>query len=232
MDVPPSPPVAPTDPCTPTSSSRSNRAPIKIDPTRPSWARERMAGHGLIFDDRNAPIRCPELRDKIEELLGWDLSPPPNEHSVRTYKYRKDEYRTDNERTRIRQMMPLLVKDAHRVLLPGHKDQSEPKDFTVETWESHGLKVITETDFHRMQGSKDIKIHMTRVRTVALDDDDALGTIRRHLHNIIHWGLIHRLPDLEAFHKKLRAVEPTFWKELQERAKKEQNEKASKKRKK
>ncbi|KAL8937239.1 MAG: hypothetical protein Q9211_003782, partial [Gyalolechia sp. 1 TL-2023] len=370
MEVPPS--ASPANLSTPTSSVRANRAPIKIDPTRPSWIRERMAGHGLIFDDSDdsdALIRYPKLRDKIEEIMGWDLSSPPNEHSVKTYKYRKNEYRTDNERTWIRQMMPMLVPEAHGVLLPGHKDLSEPKNFKVETWESHGLKVITETDFHRTAlpngymemgfdqelakaftredglsnprpdecygfttrrfitpndplwtketmgllqiaprmhhpfmlvegkgatgnpidaeneaqrdgaclvtagqilyddigepapmgadlrtmvfsvtlgvdtckvwanwaeklGSKHVNIHMTRVRTVALDADDALGMIRRHLHNVIHWGLIHRLPDLEAFHKKLRAVEPTFWKELQERAKKEQDEKANKKRKK
>ncbi|KAL9627671.1 MAG: hypothetical protein Q9164_007531, partial [Protoblastenia rupestris] len=43
-----------------------------------------------------------------------------------------------------------------------------------------------------------VRVHMTRVKTKALDDDDVLEKIRSYTHNILHWGLVERLPDLEA----------------------------------
>lgn len=334
-----------------------------------------MANHGLIFDDETAPERHKDLKRKVDEILGWELSLPPNEHSIKTYKYRQKAYRTTNERTWMRQMMPLLVKDSFRVPVAGYGHPAEPKQYTTETWESHGLIVTTETDFHRAthpngyinmefdhelanalakedgltnprpdecygfatnyfaqpddplwttetmalqeispfmhhpflvvegkgasgnpidaenQAQRDgaclitaarlllqdmgepgglgadlrtmvfsvtlgvdickvwvhwaearahsTKIHMNRVKSTSLDDDDALGKIRGHLHNILHWGLIARLPELKAFHGKLRACEPKHWAEIQERytreqekRKKDQEERAKKKRKK
>ncbi|KAI4121623.1 MAG: hypothetical protein LQ338_006260 [Usnochroma carphineum] len=370
MGPPPSPFAVPViaNPSTPVSSSRSDRSPIKADPGNASWARACMANHGLLFDDEDAPERCGGLKTKVDEILGWELSLPPNEESVKAYKFRQKAYRTANERTWIRQLMPLLVKDPFPVSVPGNKDPSEPKQYTTETWASHGLIVTTETDFRRTTlpngyidmgfdeelakalakedgltnprpdecygfapkhfaqpdyppwttetmalqeiaplmhhpflvvegkgasgnpidaenqaqrdgaclvtaarllfddmgepggigadlrtivfsatlgvdsckvwvhwaevGEHNTKIHMNQVRSTSLDDFDALAKIRGHLHNILRWGLVARLPELKTFHNMLRAYEPKHWTDLQAKHKKEQEEQANKKRKK
>ena len=52
-----------------------------------------------------------------------------------------------------------------------------------------------------------VQFHMTLVRSTSLNGNDALNTIRGYLHNILKWGLIDRAPELEEFHKRLRAFD-------------------------
>ncbi|KAL9607030.1 MAG: hypothetical protein Q9167_008017 [Letrouitia subvulpina] len=61
-----------------------------------------------------------------------------------------------------------------------------------------------------------VKFHMTLVRTKDLEDDDALSAIRGYLHNILKWGLMDRVPELEEFHERLRTFEFKVWKAVQD----------------
>lgn len=61
-----------------------------------------METHSVIFNDQDALDRYPNLQEKVNEILGWQLSYPSNDDSAKTYKYRIKTYCTGNERTWLR----------------------------------------------------------------------------------------------------------------------------------
>lgn len=287
----------------------------------------------------------------MEDILGWEPSAPTNDDSVIAYKFKLETYRTSNERTWLRHLLPLIIKDSYRIQVPGDKDSSSAKTYTTRQWHECGLIATTESDFRRTMipdkfaqlqideilakalrkdegmtnprpdechglspdvlalptdpvwtpetmalleasplmhhpffvvegkgpagnsidsenqaewdcatliynarflrsdmGEADVNgadlrtmvfsmtfgidvckiwvhwaevtpfgvsIHMTKVRSMNLDDNDVLERARGCANSILHWGLIDRLPDLKEFHKKLCAYEPKHWKAKQ-----------------
>ncbi|KAL9629851.1 MAG: hypothetical protein Q9164_006692, partial [Protoblastenia rupestris] len=72
-------------------------------------------------------------------------------------------------------------------------------------------------------GKDDILLHMNRLASKALNDEEHVVSLRRILHNILQWGCTTRRADLNTFHEKLN--------EHQKAENEQQREEANKKRK-